>query len=126
MLLAWEWEHNLQDVHHLMVLSYYLQHPSRYSAEAVPGIINMLVDFVESGVTPQAMRERLRPMVDSGKRDYKITGTPDSYGTYPSPVTWTMTAADVVHNGPAHYYASVHQWTESILKSLRASGVLGA
>ncbi len=86
-------------VHHLMVLSYHLQHPSLYSPEALKGAQQQLIDFLEGGVSPEQMRRQLRDRVDSGKRAYKITGTAAHHGSYDPPVVWTLRAADVVAGG---------------------------
>ena len=59
---------HLGSVHHLMVLSYHLQHPSLYSPEALAFAQQQLIDFLEGGVTPQQMRRDMRDVVDSGKR----------------------------------------------------------
>lgn len=123
-MLFWEWEHRLQDVHHLMVLCYHLQHPSLYSPEGLDGAKEALVQFVERGVAPEAWRKQISEAVDSGNRTTKIAGTPDAHGEYAHPVAWTMTAADVVRAGAAQYYASVQAWAESILAALRESNNL--
>ena len=123
-LLYWEWEYNLQEVHHLLVLCYHMQHPHLYSPETLESSKQMLVQFVEGGVTPQMMRQRIRDRVDSGKRTHKIIGTMDSYGAYAHPVCWTMIVADVVNAGHEVYYDSVQKWAKSMLKSLRESGNL--
>ncbi|MEQ8676240.1 MAG: DUF5946 family protein [Aggregatilineales bacterium] len=123
-LLYWEWEYDLQAVHHLLVLCYHLQHPRLYSPETLENSKQMLVQFVEGGVTPQMMRQQMRDDVDSGKRTHKITGTVDSYGAYVHPVNWTMTVVDVVNAGHEVYYESVQKWAKSMLKSLRESGNL--
>src|SRR5579859_4698706 len=81
----WEQDNRLYDVHHLMVLSYYLQHPSLYSPEGLRDATHLLVLFLEEGLTPQQGRKRIGKVVDSGKRTYKIKGTPESHGTYSYP-----------------------------------------
>lgn len=124
LLLGWEHEYQLPDVHHLLVLCYHLQHPSLYSPTTLAWGKRALARFLEEGVTPQALRREMHPMMDSGKRNFKITGTPESHGAYAHPVVWTMTVHDVVQGGPDHYYANVRAWAESILQSLRASGNL--
>jgi hypothetical protein len=120
----WEMEYLLLDVHHLMVLSYHLQHPSLYSVDGLAFSKTLLVDFVEKGMTPQEVRKRIRDQVDSGKRKFVITARPDSIGAYANPVTWSMTAVDVIARGMDNYYTSVEAWAESILNSLRESGNL--
>jgi hypothetical protein len=121
---AWELEHQLYDVHHLMVLCFYLQHPALYSPEGLAFAQTLLVEFVEDGVTPQAMRQRIGRGIDSGVRDVKIKGTPEAHGSYARPVAWSMRAGDVTAAGIEHYYASVRQWAASTLQALRESGNL--
>ncbi len=111
-------------VHHLMVLCYHLQHPSLYSPEGVRGAAGLLVDFMERGIGPQEVRARDRDKLDSGRRKFKIKGTPDLHGSYAHPVTWTMTAADVIARGEANYVESVRAWARSVLEALKASGTL--
>ena len=111
-------------VHHLMVLSYHLQHPSLYSPEALAFAQQQLIDFLDGGVTPEQMRRQMRDQVDSGKRSFKVKGTPESHGAYDHSVAWTMRAADVVAGGADHYVANVEAWARSILADLRESGDL--
>lgn len=127
-MLFWEQAdmERLGVVHHLMVLSFQLQHPSRYSPEMLQGAKQMLVDFLEHGVTPQQMRVKLRDAVDSGKRKHKITGTPEAHGVYERPVAWTMRAGDVVAGGSEHYVGNIAAWARSILGSLRTAGEIPA
>jgi len=122
--LYWEWQHQLFEVHHLLVLCYHLQHPSLYSPQFLNGAKEMLMQFVEHGVSPQEMRKQIQYVVYSGQRDFKIKGTQDVYGTYDRPVEWEMRIADVVSAGIEHYYASTKRWAESILTTLRESGNL--
>ena len=123
-MIGWELDHQLYDVHHLLVLCYYLQHPELYSPDGLAYAQKLLVDFVEGGVSPQAMRQRIGGVVDSGTRAFKITGTPESHGSYAHPVRWTLRAADVTAAGIDHYYASVRQWAAATLQALRELGNL--
>lgn len=111
--------------HHLMVLSFHLQHPSRYSPEGLAHAKGLLVDFLERGLTPAQVRTRNRSRVDSGKRTFRITGTPEHHGAYTHPVAWTMTASDVVAGGLDTFVDNVRVWARSILDALRESGNLG-
>ena len=112
--------------HHLMVLSFHLQHPSRYSPEGLAHAKGLLLDFLERGVTPAQALQRDHDAVDSGKRKFKITGTPERHGSYAYPVAWTITASDMVASGQEAFVGNVHVWARSILNALRASGNLTA
>jgi hypothetical protein len=122
----WEFEDlaRFGEVHHLMVLSFHLQHPSLYSPEGLAGAREMLIDFLERGVTPEMMRERNERKLDSGQRKFKIIGTLAAHGVYEHPVVWTMTVADVVAGGREAYCANVRAWARSIYESLECSGNL--
>lgn len=111
-------------VHHLMVLSYHLQHPHLYSPEGLQHAMGLLVDFVEKGKTPVEVREQQRDRVNSTNRRWKITTRPGAAGSYRHLVTWTMTAGDVVAAGIDNYCASVRAWARSIYEGLKTSGNL--
>jgi Family of unknown function (DUF5946) len=60
-MLFWENENpGYGQVHHLMVLSYHLQHPSLYSPEGLSAAIHLLTDFWERGVPTEEVRKRNR------------------------------------------------------------------
>ncbi len=122
-MLAWEFEDpgGAGAVHHLTVLCYQLQHPSRYSREGLNEAKQLLVEFVERGVSPDEMRQRNRARVDSGKRHWNIKATPTSIGSYPNPIPWTMTAADVTAGGLDGYGNRVREWARSVYKTLKTS-----
>ena len=121
-MLFWEAEFpEYGIVHHYMVLCYHMQHPSLYSPETLESSKQMLADFL-SGTTTEQMRKSMRDKVDSGKRKFKIKGTPDSHGAYQYPVQWTMTAADVVKAGAENYVEIVKAWAQSMYDDLKASG----
>jgi hypothetical protein len=120
-MLAWEWEYQLPDVHHLLVLCFHLQHPSRYSPDGLSGAKKLLTEFLEEGVSPREMRERIGSAVDSGTRSYKIKGTPEAHGAYQQPIVWEIVAGDVTRAGVDTFYASVQRWAESVLRSLGES-----
>lgn len=123
-LLAWEWDYQLLDVHHLLVLCFHLQHPSLYGPRVLDEAVTMLIRFQDAGVSPAQMRREMAPSVDSGVRRFKIRGTPEAHGVYRHPVAWTMTVGGVVAAGPEHYSASVRAWADSMLASLKVSGNL--
>jgi len=123
-ILFWEAENTNYglEVHHLMVLCYHLQHPSLYSPEGLSGAIHLLTDFLERGVTTEEVRRRHRATLDSGKRTWKIKGTPASHGVYDPPMQWKMTAATVIAGGVDNYCDSVRTWARSVYEELKASG----
>src|SRR5687768_18585806 len=76
-MLYWESEDpTLGEVHHLMVLCYHLQHPGLYSPEGLTAAKNLLVSFLEEGLSTEEVRRRNRSRLDSGKRTFKIKATP--------------------------------------------------
>jgi hypothetical protein len=122
-ILAWEFEYpEVFIVHHLTVVCYHIQHPSLYSPEGLRGAIRLLAGFLDGGITPQEVRRRDSQKLDSGVRKFKIKGTPASHGIYPTPVHWTMTAADVIAGEPARYDQNVKKWARSVLDALKTLG----
>lgn len=109
-------------VHHLMVLCFHLQHPSRYSQGGLAYALGLLVDFVEKGLPPQQVRRQAREEVNSKNREWKVTSRSSAPGAYRRPVRWSMVAADVVAAGPEHYIETVRLWAQKTLEDLRASG----
>lgn len=121
-MLLWEWEDaGLFVVHHLMVLCYQIQHPRLYSPDGLALAKNLLIDFLENGLTTERARAVNRIMLDSGNRQIKIKGTVEAAGTHTHPFEWSMTATDVVSNGKERYIESVETWAQSVLDNLRAS-----
>jgi len=113
-LLGWENEFPpLGEVHHLTVLVYYLQHPSRYSPEGLTHARELLRGFMEGSQTPQAVRRQQRDKVSSHNRDWTVTARPGAQGSYEREMAWTMRAADVVAGGPDQYIETVRRWARS-------------
>lgn len=118
-MLYWENEEPARgEVHHLMVLCYHLQHPSLYSTEGLAVSRRLLADFVERGLNPAEVRLKHRNAVDSGQREWSITARSGNQGTYEKPITWTMTAADVVAGGADAYLFNVRGWAEATFRDL--------
>jgi hypothetical protein len=111
-MLYWEAENpgDGAEVHHLMVVCYYLQHPSLYSPAGLNEARRLLVEFVEQGTSPIEVRQRNRTRFDSSQRDWRIKGTAASHGWYDRALAWKMTAADVVAGGSDHYCDNVRLW----------------
>jgi hypothetical protein len=122
LLLGWELAYLVYDVHHLLVLCYHLQHPSLYSPQMLQRAPQMLVDFVEGGISPQQMRQRIAISVDSGVRAFKIKGTAQQHGAYARPIHWQRRMGDVVDGGLDAYVPNVQAWAALVLADLRATG----
>lgn len=118
-MLFWEAEFPpLGEVHHLMVLCFHLQHPHLYSPQGLVYARQLLAEFVVNGTPPAEVRQRHRAQVNSRNRNWKITGTAVAFGAYDQPVNWTMTAVDVVADGPDNYCERVRAWAQSIQQVL--------
>lgn len=121
------WEHEFPElgiVHHLMVLSYYLQHPHLYSPQGLDGAKHQLAEFIETDIPPHVMRQKIRQAVDSGHRDYTVTARDGSVGAWDQPLTWSMRACDVIAQGAEQYIDNVRRWARSIYDDLKASSNL--
>jgi len=120
-MLAWEFEDpgGAGAAHHLTVLCYHLQHPSLYSPEGLEYGKRLLAEFVDGGVSPEAVRRRNRDHVNSINHKFKIKGTPDSHGSYDHTIAWTMTAADVTTDGLNDYCERVRAWAWSVYAALK-------
>ena len=124
-MLYWESEYpDYGIVHHLMVLCFYMQHPSRYSAEGLANAKMLLTEFVANNATPQAMRRRNAPVVASNVRTTPVTARPGNAGAYAHPVTWTKRAADVARADAHDYVANTRAWARATYDDLAASGNL--
>lgn len=118
-MLFWENEDPARgEVHHLMVLSYHLQHPSLYSAEGLAHARGLLADFVERGLSAAEVRRRNRETVASGNREWSISARPGNRGAYERPVEWTMTVAEVVAGGAENYCDNVKAWARMIYEAI--------
>ena len=114
------WEHNrpsLLAVHHLTVLAYHLQHPHLYSPDGLVFAQRLLADFLV-GLTPTAARARHGAGLDSGRRSWRVTGTPESYGVYAPRPQWTMTAGNVVTAGIDADLEQVPRWANTVQNSI--------
>lgn len=119
-MLAWENENPAYGVvHHLVVLSYHLQHPNLYSPEGLREAKQLLAQFLELGLTPAEVRQRNRTRLDSSRRNWKIKGTVASHGSYGRPIQWIMTAADVIAAGSDNYCDNVNAWAQSVWETLK-------
>jgi Family of unknown function (DUF5946) len=104
-----------------MILCYHLQHPSLYSPAGLDEARQLLVEFAEYGASPAEVRQRNRARVDSSQRDWKITASATSHGSFDHPVVWHMTAVEVVTGGAECYCNNVRIWAKSISDALKAT-----
>lgn len=119
------WESAYPDygvVHHLMVLCFHLQHPSRYSREGLDESLVLLREFVANGTSPQEMRRRNAPRVASDVRKTPITARDGNKGAYAHPVAWTMRAANVARADHHRYVENTRIWAQHVYDDLRATG----
>jgi hypothetical protein len=123
-MLFWENEYPelTLEVHNLLVTNYYIQHPHLYSPQGLANAILMLGEFL-SGVTPQEMRAKMRDEVNSSNRKFKITGTPESHGSYPVPIAWTMFPRDITSQPVENYKDNIRAWSHSMYEALKQAGV---
>ena len=126
-MLFWENEYPQYTwmVHNLLVANYYIQHPHLYSPEGLSGAIVMLGEFL-SGVTPKQWRDKIRNEVNSKNRTWKVTARPDSHGSYPVPIPWTMFARDVTSQPVEEYETHMRAWARSIYAALETAGITSA
>ncbi len=100
-------------VHHLVVATYMLQHPSRLTADGWLATRSLLKAFLHEGRTPAAVRQEDRRSLDSGVRSVKLKNRAAA------PVvrtrSWPATIADVRLERGEVYCASVTQWATAAL-----------
>lgn len=116
-MLAWDFEDfaGAGKNHHLTVLCYHIQHPALYSTETHRTAIGLLREIIEKNLSGAQLLEINRKLAANKQ---KITGTPENHGTYPAPVSWSMTADAVVKGGVEGYPERVMQWARSIYSDL--------
>lgn len=124
LLLSWEWQYNMQAVHHLLVLGYHLQHPHLYSQQGLRGGLDLLRQFMTESKPPSQVRAAIRESVSNSQRSEPITARTGNIGAYDEQPAWSLTIADVVAAGPQRFYDSVRAWLESQVIALRAYGLL--
>ena len=113
-LLAWEFEDpELQAEHFLTVASYNLQHPTRFTDEAIAGLSEALVDRLDRAVSVQELRRRASVATEGAKRVLR--------GDAAEPVlrAWRVTIADVyIPEQPAGAAERVRRWAAAIRSEL--------
>ena len=116
--LAMEWTDPpaTYEAHHLLVATYMLQHPSRYTPEGQAAFRSTVIEIVDEHASAPALRERRRGVFDQSKRDWKLTRKqPDA----PVLNEWGMTIADVLDGPPDELPQRVWRWGETVREQLR-------
>ena len=65
-------------------------------------------------------------MLNSRGRQWKVTGTAESYGSYPVRPEWRMTVADVVAGGIDEYLERAAYWARTVNASLNRVDAVSA
>lgn len=115
-MLAWDFSDfaGVGQVHHLMVLCYYLQHPSHYSPEGLTHAIQILKKVIEESFTDRDLYQEESAVFSSTNRTWNVSGTEESHGTYVTKIPWSMTVSAVVKEGISQYPTKVKEWAQTI------------
>ena len=101
-------------VHHLTVLAYMLQHPSRLSADGWQAMHNLLARFLSEDVSPARMRQQLQNQVKN-KSFSLVKGEPAAQPTW----AWNKTVMDVRLADADTYCADVRAWAEAVQNNIQ-------
>lgn len=110
-----------QVVHHLLVATYMLQHPSQLSRAGWLGTRDVLVDFLIKGKSPADVRKQNRKRLASGNRTWRLKGGEPMAGLDAG--TWSQTIADVRLDNAASYCADVERWARAALSDVEKAGL---
>jgi hypothetical protein len=124
-MIAWDFSDfaAIGQVHHLTVLCYYIQHPSHYSKEGLQIAISILKKTVEENLSDKELYTEESEIFSSSKRDWKVSGNLDNYGSFEPPIQWSMTVSSVVCDGIAKYKEHVKEWSQLIYADLEKAGL---
>jgi hypothetical protein len=104
--------------HHILVMSWELQHPSRFSEEALAWIRESLRRVLTEGVTPQDLRRESTRAMQQQNRAFKITRS----GAEIVPRAWSRTLSDVIAEGSDAMPDSVGRWARAVACDLGLAG----
>jgi hypothetical protein len=110
-LLAWEQDDPaLQREHFLTVASYNLQHPARFTDDAISGLRQALADHLDRGVPVAEIRRRASAATDGRTRVHR-----EEPPLRPVLREWPMTIADVyLPDAPKGAAERVRAWARTI------------
>ena len=114
-LLAWEVDDaELRAEHFLTVASYNLQHPAQFTDDAIAGLRQSYIDYLDLGISISEVRRRASAAVDGAKRVRR-----DEASIRPVLRTWPMTIADVYGAGdPSGAAERVRAWARVIREAI--------
>ena len=110
-LLAWEVDYaELRAEHFLTVASYNLQHPAQFTDDAIAGLRQSYIDYLDRGIAIGEIRRRASAAFDGSKRVRRGEAS-----IRPVLRTWPMTIADVYGVGdPSGAAERVRMWGREI------------
>ena len=108
-------------VHHLTVVAYMLQHSRKLTREGWLETRKLLRGFLIENKPPALIRQQNKAMVESGKRNFKITSRERATKIHKS--TWTRTILDVRTDDPETYCADVAAWASSVMEDVEAIAI---
>lgn len=115
-VLSWEGQDaDLQSEHFLLVACYNLQHPLRFTDEALKGLRTIFVDYMDNDIPPRILRRRvLQSLGQEGAVLRKGQPSQDQQRQ-----EWSLTIADVYDSGLSTGAAErVRRWAQSIRSQL--------
>ena len=101
-------------VHHLTVTAYMLQHSSQLSREGWLYEREMLRRFLLEGQPPALVRRQARPVLDSGRRRFKIASN-DGRPLF-GQRAWAKTIMNVRMGSADVYHDDVAAWARAVLE----------
>jgi hypothetical protein len=96
--------------HHLLVATYMLQHPSRFTAAGQRGFATVLAAVIDGNLSAQELRELNRRHFDQQNRAWRITRD------MPAPPVlrrWPMTIDAILGGGPDELPDRIWRWARS-------------
>ena len=117
-LLAWEVDDaELREVHFLTVASYNLQHPAQFTDDAIAGLRQSYIDYLDRGISIAEIRRRASSAFEGAKRVRR-----DEASIRPVLRTWPMTIAAVYDGArPDGAAERVRRWARAIRSTLDPS-----
>ena len=113
-LIAWEYDDDeLRREHFLTVASYNLQHPAQFTDEAIAGLREAFVDYLDRGISIGEIRRRASVATAGAVRVCR-----DESARKPVCRSWSMTIADVYGRGQPTAAECVRRWAAAIRRAL--------